>query len=135
MMVEFLPIFLPGLQGHGVCTNVYRLGVGGLLHVCLGRTVSSSARGHKTDIQPVVLFTTRSPLSESLCMVIEDISCPFLLMKLIIYAEESKFLEETLDMTVALICHVLLLLIMSFASSHMKQTLVYFLTFFFLFWA
>lgn len=93
--------------------------------------MSSSVRGHKTVIQPVILFTTRLPLSKSLRIVIENISCPFLLMKLIIYAEESKFLEETLDMTVALICHVLLLLIMSFASSHIKQNLVYFFTFFF----
>lgn len=61
-----------------------------------------------------VLFTTSSPLSESLHMVMEDISCPYSLMKLMVYAEESKFLEETPDMTAALIRHVLLLLIISF---------------------
>lgn len=35
-------------------------------------------------------------------------------------------------MTVALIRHVLLLLIMSFPSSHVKQNLVYFFTLFFI---
>lgn len=105
--------------------------MGGLFYVWAKRTVCPSARGHKTDIQPVVLFTTTSFLSESLHMVMEDISCPFPLMKLFIYAEESKFLEEVLDMTVALICHVLLLLIRSFTSLHIKQTLVYLITLFF----
>lgn len=94
-----------------------------LLHVCVERTVCPRARGHKLDIQPVVLFTTPSSLSESLHMVMEDISCPLPLMKLFVYAEESKFLKETLDLTVALIRHVLLLLIISFPSSHIKQTL------------
>lgn len=107
-----------------MCTNAHWLCVGGLLYVCAERTVCPSARGHKTDIQLVVLFTTPSSLSESLHMVMEDISCPFPLMKLSVYAEESKFLEETSDMTVALIRHVRLLLMMSFPSLRIKQTLV-----------
>lgn len=69
---------------------------------------------------------------ESFHIVMEDISCPFPLIKLLVYAEELTFLEEILSMTVALICHVLLLLVMSFFSLHIKQPLVYFFTFFFL---
>lgn len=88
--------------------------------------VCPSARGFKTDIQTVILFTTPSPFSESLYMVMEDISCHFPLMKLIIYAEESKFLEETRDMTVALIRHVLLLLIKYFPSLHIKHSNIFF---------
>lgn len=44
--------------------------------VCID-CVCPNARGHKTDIQPVILFTTPSLLSESLHMVMEDIPMSF----------------------------------------------------------